>query len=81
MWSKFVGADNVFKEEGIPALSDPEDCVNRDIVFKEMMGKGIFENNTCIIKEEFNKCKKSKGWRKSEFGFLFFHRYTFEGYS
>ena len=56
MWSKFVGADNVFKEEGIPALSDPEDCVNRDIVFKDRMGKGIFENNTtCIIKEEFNK--------------------------
>ena len=55
MWSKFVGADNVFKEEGIPALSDPEDCVNRDIVFKDRMGKGIFKNNTCIIKEEFNK--------------------------
>ena len=54
MWSKFVGADNVFKEEGIPALSDPEDCVNRDIVFKDRIGKGIFENNTCIIKEEFN---------------------------
>ena len=50
IWSKFVGADNVFKEEGIPALSDPEDCVNRVIVApKDRMGKAIFENKRCLV--------------------------------